>query len=126
MTSGQASYRQLERLIGEPAATRLLRAFGGMEGIYIPRRPNPEHRFVPVIGQERFARIVESFAGVRLELPKKPDRATKKVAIMEAIQAGAATAETIARDHDVTTRYVRKLRSELRACGALPGGEAAA
>lgn len=101
----------LQRLIGREPVERLVAKFGGMDGVYIPAKANPNHRFVPVIGEELFARIVTAFPKTRITLSAGRPGA-KRAAIVAALgdMPAVTTDNEIARSIGCTVRYVRMVR----------------
>lgn len=111
------SITKLQKIIGTYACALLCKRFGGQEDISIPATTKSESPLRNVIGDNNFARLVAVAGGFSVSLPKAI--ATKKAAIMLALERGAETSSQIAARFNVTQRYVRMLRSELRNAGVV-------
>jgi len=103
----------LAEIIGLGAALRLAEAYGGTE-IYVPRTPGPDHPVAQVIGLEAARRLGEYLgtptSGGRIEVPKGDalSRSRRNRAIVAAVVQGASK-QQVARQHGLTTRWVRRL-----------------
>lgn len=106
--------------IGYTATSALCGWYGGRE-IRIPINFRPDHRIALIVGPAAFRRLVESFGGESLFIPK--DKAQKAIRlkriVFDMFSRGASVAEVCAR-----TRYsklwVVKLRQQLEEDNILP------
>ncbi len=61
--------RVLVRVLGEPAAFRLVEHCGGGY-LIVPKRFNPSHHLAELLGIEAYGKLIEEYGGHRLELTK--------------------------------------------------------
>lgn len=99
---------ELADLIGEEATLALARAEGGLDRIYIPQEPKPDHPWAAVLGPELWARVVSARGGERVDLPRGEHIRLKKVEILELAEEGLSNRE-IARRVGTTERHVRRI-----------------
>jgi hypothetical protein len=112
--------RRAAEAIGPELAIKLGRRVGGLDGIYIPKRPSPTHPWATAIGVEAFAKLIPVFGGKRVTLSRGV-----YVGLVKRMALGL-----IAQDFDnrkiallcqCTERYVRQLRAaRRRLCRARP------
>ena len=112
-------FRSLSDCIGYRAAVRLCRRFGGLEKVYIPKNASAGHRLRPVLGDDSFAQLTQRLGGQSINIPKPPRVTPSKAGIMDDLIAGEKSVAEIALRHGVTTRWVRKVRRELREAGRI-------
>lgn len=99
---------ELADLIGEEATLALARAEGGLDRVYIPQEPTPDHPWAAVLGPELWARVVSARAGERIDLPRGDHIRLKKVEILDLAEEGLTNRE-IARRVGTTERHVRRI-----------------
>ncbi len=119
-TAWRRSLRELARVIGPKAAMALHEAVKGVE-TPVPKRADPQHPLVGIIGYEAFQALVGAYGGQRLDLPRGIDQDVKKVAIMDA--AGTGSKRAIALRLGVSQRYVRRVTNELAGDDSAPQSE---
>lgn len=95
--------------IGDDAARSLVNGLGGTR-IRIPRHPRPDSHLTKVLGPVAVLHLATALAGAEFDIPTAAILRCKKTAILGSIEAGG-NAREIAREHGVTMRYVRRLKS---------------
>lgn len=103
------SFRRIVDVIGEDAAQRLIKAFGGNDW-YIPKKPNPDHRFVSIIGLPAFRALCAAFAKEHIDIPRHRETSDMKWRIL----AATGTNYEVAVQMGCTVRHVRRVRAEVR------------
>ncbi len=96
----------LAELIGEDEARALAQAEGGIDDLYIPETPTPDHPWARTLSAAAWARVAESWGGLRISLPRGTFIRLKKVEILELSEEGLSNRQ-IARRVGTTERYVR-------------------
>lgn len=99
------SMTRIAEVIGEEATLRLVAAYGGVKGVYIPRGSNTGHSWSRVVGQENWDLLCARFGGRSLDLPRGVFIKLKKQAILE-LGAEGVPQRKIALRLGVTERYV--------------------
>lgn len=112
MTHLSPTLNRIADVIGLALALRLAEHFGGGE-IYVPLRVREDHPVARVIGVDaaaQLARELGGHAGARIDVPKADDvtRAGRNRAIVAAVETGVSK-QALARQHGLTTRWVRKI-----------------
>ena len=97
----------IAELIGPELALTLARECGGIEKVYIPRKPNPEHLWVIAIGPKAFRVLAKVYGGEYVSLPRGHYVTLQKRRIIELAQTGLNRRQIALRCH-VTERYVRR------------------
>lgn len=97
----EASTANIRRLIGDDAAGRLSRAFGGRR-LYVPRSPGEHHPISAAIGHAAAAKLAGAFHGVSIDIPMAPD---KQARILQ-LDGQGWTRAAIAREVGCTERWV--------------------
>lgn len=106
----------LAEVIGEEAAQKLARDFGGTR-LYIPREPGSAHPLVHSIGVELAARLCHVAAGEIIELPilkSRGERMRERRAIVR-LRGEGWTVSAIARRLHCSERHVHRTLASLRA-----------
>ncbi len=101
--------RELIETIGEEAAFKLLKAYGGSR-VYVPHAPNEQDQLTLEIGIAAASKLARRCGGDRLELPKANLRRSK---ILELRRAGMSV-DAIARQTGCTRRRVFQVLAEAR------------
>lgn len=115
---GDIPFTELSTVIGPEKSALVCAAFGGLENIYIPKSPNPDHPLRVCLGDKIYRRMLREIGFGKVDVPKRPAVArTKKSEVIDAILAGELYTRDIAIKHKVTTRWVRQVRANLRALG---------
>lgn len=105
--------RSLVKLIGERLTRELAAKCGGIAATYIPTKINPKHDWAKVLGEEAWAKVVETYGGQRLELPMGARLGVPmKRRILELAAAGLSNRE-IARKLHVGERWVRRVVNDV-------------
>jgi len=101
----------IAELVGVDVARKLLEKFSGI-AIYIPKKENlkPAHKLVEAVGMEAATKLSLKMAGEHLHVPTLYYSVSKKSLILDDLENGFSSSE-IARKHDVTAGYVRRVRS---------------
>jgi hypothetical protein len=99
---------ELAELIGEELTLRLARSEGGLDRVYIPKRPTEGHAWARVVGEEAWTLIVGRYGGQQLALPRGSFLRLKKREILELSEQGLAPTE-IARRVGAAVAYVRRV-----------------
>ena len=111
MRTQQRSYiaYTLAETIGDAAATRLLRAYGGRR-LYVPRDPPRDHPIALTIGADAARRLADDWGGQRIELPDSSvaELHLRNSRIIREYQRGHPV-RTLARAYRLSPRMVRKI-----------------
>lgn len=104
--------QQLLNLIGDDAFTRLCMVFGGTR-IYVSNSARCRHRLNVIVGESMAEKIIETFHGESILLPKLSSLEIKKrnAAIIEDSKQGISH-RGIAMKYDLTDRQVRRIINE--------------
>lgn len=103
--------RELVDLIGEATTRELAKRCGGLDHVYIPRSPKPDHAWAKVVGIAAWGRIVDAYGGQRLSLPFGARLGVdKKRRILELAEEGLSNRE-INRRLGVGERWIRRVLS---------------
>ncbi|WP_293766365.1 Mor transcription activator family protein [uncultured Aquitalea sp.] len=102
--------QEIANLIGLPATLVLVRTYGGRR-MYVPKRFDPDHPIVKLLGHEAAAKLIEVYGGLEhFDLPKG------EVAIKAARdrqirleRAGGSTYATLALRFALTERQIRNI-----------------
>ncbi|MEZ5648647.1 MAG: hypothetical protein R3E60_06915 [Alphaproteobacteria bacterium] len=103
--------QRLAEVIGPPAAMRLVETFGGGEDYFIPKRPGKTHLFLEVLTPLQLKALCGAFGPGYIEIPRGAYRNLAKARILDA----KGPSRLVARQERVCQRYVRKVRSEVKA-----------
>ncbi|MBF0247994.1 MAG: hypothetical protein HQL36_07975 [Alphaproteobacteria bacterium] len=98
---------------GYASAVLICKKFGGLEKVYVPKFANLENPFMSIVGKKGCSRLARAFGGQRIDIPKPPRSAPKKVAIIDSLLENRKGDSEIALTHGVTQRYVRAIRTQL-------------
>ena len=93
--------------------------FEPVRDFYVPIQAEADHHLKNIIGNKHFQKLSAAFGGKRIGIPFPPRLPPKKVAVIDAVLDTPATSKEIARRCNVSQRYVRSIRAELRECGLL-------
>lgn len=105
--------RRLADSLGESAALRLARSFGGRR-IYVPATPDPKHSLAKILGHNLFQWLTLSHGGDHVDVPLGSLASHHKQAdlIRDLLANGLGLAEVAARA-GCSTRTVRRHRRRL-------------
>ena len=106
MKAWPTTLQRLVAVIGKEQTLKLAKTVGGLERVMIPKSPLQAHMWRDVLGAEDWARVVATFAGERLDLPRACFLSVKKWAILDLASEGLAHRQIALRAH-CTERYVR-------------------
>ena len=106
MRGWPASLVEIAEVIGQPAALRLVDAYGGTV-CYVPQSVDAGHRLAQSIGLVAAGHLVARYGGEKVEVPVLHVARTRKAMIAQA-EGGVAE---IARALGVTRRWVRAVRN---------------
>lgn len=114
MTQLPETVKELVRLIGESEAIVLMEAYPKME-IDIPRRSNNNNRLHRILTAQSVKAICDYFKGERLYIPDASFilREYRNQNIIDAY--GEKSASQLAREHNLSVRWIRKILAETRA-----------
>jgi hypothetical protein len=93
--------------IGVEGALLLVSSLGGLE-YYIPRNATEQHPLSQLLGYERFRALMTSHGGIRIAIPRDPYAHLAKGRVIAMLEA-RVDPRTIARECQVTQRYVRRV-----------------
>lgn len=95
-------------------ATRVLLAWFAGRDLYVPSRVDLDHPLRWLLGLDVFARLVEAWAGCKLDLPhdREDERYVRDRTIAERFASGA-TVEAVSAEFGLTKRRVQVVRAEL-------------
>lgn len=96
---------ELVEAIGQSAAEKLARAFGGIT-LSVPKAPGEHHHIRAALGDEDTARLVSYCGGGRIHVPKQAERRERARALH---RAGALTVAAIAIETGFSDRHVYRL-----------------
>jgi hypothetical protein len=96
---------QLIEVIGQEAAQKLARAFGGTT-ISVPKVPGEHHMIRAVLGDDDTARLVSYCGGGRIYVPRQAERRARARALY---RVGALTVAAIAIETGFSERHVYRL-----------------
>lgn len=104
--------QQLLSLIGDDAFTRLCMVFGGTR-LYVSNSARCRQRLNVIVGESMAEKIIETFHGESILLPKLSSLEIKKrnTAIIEDSKHGMSHRD-IAMKYDLTDRQVRRIINE--------------
>lgn len=106
--TGEDAMAELAGAIGEDAARRLARGFGGTT-VYVPREAGEHNPLRVALGDAAVSRLMELYGGSRLNVPKQPERRTR---VRELHRSGTLTIARIALETGYSERHVYRLLSE--------------
>jgi hypothetical protein len=107
-STGSVILDEIAEVIGEEAALRLARAFGGIE-LYVPAKVGHNHPITVAIGAEAAATLVEHYHGTEISIARTGERHHRVRALAS---TGRLTKKAIARETGYTERWVYKLLSD--------------
>lgn len=106
-TSGwPAGLLEIAELIGRGLALRLVQLHGGEE-LGVPKTMRSEHVLAKALGLDAASLLADRYGPGRLSVPTLQSARAKK----RAIALASGTTNEIARQHNVTARYVRMVQS---------------
>lgn len=111
---GSSVYAQVARVIGSPAADKLIARFGGRR-LYIPMVPEPGNLLPRSIGMRAATAMARAFGRERILIPATCDQARRRARIF-AMRANQISVSRIARELGCTERYVYKVLALKRTC----------
>ncbi len=102
--------QEIAELIGLPATLKLVKAYGGTR-LYVPKRFDPDHPIVKLIGHELAARLFERFGGQdQFDVPKAMIAVkAARDATIRAQRRDGYTHARLAVLHGITERQVRNI-----------------
>ncbi len=102
--------QEIAALVGLPATLTLVKAYGGTR-LYVPKRFDPDHPIVKLIGHELAARLFERFGGLdQFDVPKAAIAVkAARDAVIRAQRRDGATHARLAVLHRITERQVRNI-----------------
>lgn len=106
-----SSLARIAELIGQDAALRLCRTYGGVS-YYIPHCPDTDHAWARVITRPAWEALCAEYGGTRLTLPRG-ERAFKRQKALELLRAGRMSVRQIALECQTTERNVSRLRAKM-------------
>jgi Mor transcription activator family len=111
--NGRISVRQIAEVIGDEAAHKLARDFGGTRR-YIPADPDDSHPLTLSIGREDALAIAAKFAGEELVLPMYKSRSRRQHdrALILELKARHRSNAAIARQVGCSERHVYNVLAE--------------
>lgn len=104
---GSSVYAQVARVIGSPAADKLIARFGGRR-LYIPMVAAPGDLLPRSIGMRAAMAMARAFGRERILIPATCDQARRRARIF-AMRANQISVSRIARELGCTERYVYKV-----------------
>lgn len=107
------SLRQLAEVIGPERALELAEAVGGLDNVYVPRKPTSTHVWSRYLTPEEWARVTELLGGVHMRVPRHFLDGLRKTEILTLAEQGHSTRE-IALRTKVGERYVRRVIEGMR------------
>jgi len=110
----------LGAILGYSAATRLMALYGGQK-LYIPQRPDPEHKLCKLLGAAAMDNLIAEFGGGNLKIPSHVefDRLCLVRAVADLIQSGRRVND-IAQTLAMSVRQVANYRVQAEQYGLLP------
>ena len=102
--------RDIAALIGLPATMRLVEAYGGTR-LYVPKRFDPDHPLVKLLGHDNAARLVEQYGGSEhFDIPFAA-RAVRALRDREIRRQGARgmTRRELAIRNRISERHIRRI-----------------
>lgn len=102
--------QDMAELIGLPATLKLVEAYGGVR-LYIPKRFDPDHPLVKLVGHAHAAKLCESYGGeLHFDIPRAvaATRAARD-ARMRNDRALGATHRELALRYVLTERQIRNI-----------------
>ena len=100
---------ELIAIVGEEAALKLVRAFGGTR-LYVPHSPEPNDLLASTIGHFAATKLARIYGGDRVDVPNPPPR---RIRIMQ-LRATGMSVDAIARELRCTRRRVFQVLAEAR------------
>lgn len=107
-----ASLDQLNTLIGEDSAARLIAEKGGLT-IFIPKQIPQSHFLIDIVGENAVELLIQEYSGLYVTIPKMLNNSSKKSMIIELWKKGLSV-KSIAEDVSVSDRYVRQVVASVR------------
>jgi len=99
---------ELAKLIGEKLTLQLAEREGGIDRVYIPKKATIDHPWAKILGTDAWHKVVATYGGERIDLPRGTRIKLKKVEILELAEQGISRRE-IARRVRTTERHVRRV-----------------
>jgi hypothetical protein len=104
--------RELRSLVGTEATVRLAGACGG-SGVYVPRRPGPEHWLAQLLGEANARMLGEVYGGDKLEVPTLGAlRHQERLRRMRSLREAGMSITALARTFGLTRRRVFQILAE--------------
>ena len=104
---------EIIEMVSESAAGLIVDNWGGVR-LYIPKRYNPDHSIARLLEAEDMRKLIYFYGGETLSIPRNKTVSNKKARIIDGLQAGKPH-RIIAREVEVSQRYVEKISMMLRA-----------
>jgi Mor family transcriptional regulator len=105
-------FSEINQMIGEAAAAKVIAQFGGGQPLYIPVKLKAEHPLCQLLGGEVAQRLADEFGGLTVEIPRG---AAQQIELRNSQilvdRAAGLTQNEIARKYQLTTRTIRKVVS---------------
>ena len=105
--------QEIAEMIGLPATLKLVEAYGGVR-LYIPKRYDPDHPLVKLIGHAHAARLCETYGGeMHFDIPRAvaATRAARDARIRND-RSMRATHRELALRYMLTERQIRNILGE--------------
>lgn len=102
--------REIAELIGVPAALTLSRAYGGRR-IYVPRRYDPDHPLVKLLGHAEAIKLIDNYGGMEhfdVPLASSLARELRNRAVRRDRRMGDSCS-TLARRYNTTERTIWRI-----------------
>lgn len=109
MRGRRSTLNELIEAVGEDAALKLIRAFGGTR-LYVPHSPEANDLLASTIGYYAATRLARIYGGDRVDVPNPPPR---RIRIMQ-LRASGMSVDAIARELRCTRRRVFQVLAEAR------------
>lgn len=104
--------RRIGETCGVGVALTLAAEYGSRNRLYVPVKPRLDCALCQLIGWDALVELCQLYGGEEIEIPRAVNAQNKKGQIMDAPEGSAVEVATAT---GCTTRYVRKVRAELRA-----------
>jgi hypothetical protein len=111
---GRITVRQIAKVIGDEAAHKLARDFGGTR-LYVPSDPCESHPLTLSVGREDALAIAAKFAGEELVIPMYKSRARRRYErdLIVKLRQRHRSFAAIARQVGCSERHVYKVLAEI-------------
>lgn len=105
--------RDIAALIGVPGTLQIVKHYGGVR-LYVPKRFDPDHVLVKILGHAAVVKLIEHFGGEEhFDIPRCQiaGNAMRNAAIRD--EYGKLTQSQLARKYDLTERQIRNILAEI-------------